>query len=218
MNFDSRETPPATALFSPTDPTSYNFSTSGNTFDTPRQRASLQSVLRQDRHGGAVADVRHSRRHRSGQRQSGRGRGQPGDGELQQHRPAHHRHAAERVAHHHQRCGHAAGFHLRLDRLDPVRLGLRRQHTVAERVRLGTAGGLQRLRRRHPGRPLHQRPEPQPRADRARRLPQPAGPASPWATTCGKRPPIPGSPSSARPTRARSACCSPRRWKIPTST
>jgi flagellar hook protein FlgE len=34
MNFDSRETQPATALFSPTDPTSYNFSTSGNTFDT----------------------------------------------------------------------------------------------------------------------------------------------------------------------------------------
>ena len=34
MNFDSRETQPATALFNPTDPTSYNFSTSGNTFDT----------------------------------------------------------------------------------------------------------------------------------------------------------------------------------------
>jgi flagellar hook protein FlgE len=34
MNFDSRETQPATALFSPTDPTSYNFSTSGNTFDS----------------------------------------------------------------------------------------------------------------------------------------------------------------------------------------
>jgi flagellar hook protein FlgE len=34
MNFDSRETQPATALFSPVDPTSYNFSTSGNTFDS----------------------------------------------------------------------------------------------------------------------------------------------------------------------------------------
>ncbi len=34
MNFDSRETQPATALFSPADPTSYNFSTSGNTFDS----------------------------------------------------------------------------------------------------------------------------------------------------------------------------------------
>ena len=34
MNFDARETPPATALFDPADPTSYNFSTSGNTFDS----------------------------------------------------------------------------------------------------------------------------------------------------------------------------------------
>jgi flagellar hook protein FlgE len=34
MNFDSREAQPATALFSPLDPTSYNFSTSGNTFDS----------------------------------------------------------------------------------------------------------------------------------------------------------------------------------------
>ncbi len=34
MNFDSRETPPTTAVFNPTDPTSYNFSTSGNVFDT----------------------------------------------------------------------------------------------------------------------------------------------------------------------------------------
>ena len=34
MNFDSRETPPTTAIFNPADPTSYNFSTSGNVFDT----------------------------------------------------------------------------------------------------------------------------------------------------------------------------------------
>jgi flagellar hook protein FlgE len=34
MNFDSRENPPVTALFDPLDPTSYNFSTSGNVFDT----------------------------------------------------------------------------------------------------------------------------------------------------------------------------------------
>jgi flagellar hook protein FlgE len=34
MNFDSRETPPTTALFNPNDPTSYNFSTSGNVFDS----------------------------------------------------------------------------------------------------------------------------------------------------------------------------------------
>jgi flagellar hook protein FlgE len=34
MNFDARETPPTTALFNPADPTSYNFSTSGNTFDS----------------------------------------------------------------------------------------------------------------------------------------------------------------------------------------
>jgi flagellar hook protein FlgE len=34
MNFDSRQTPPATALFDPTDPTSFNFSTAGDVFDT----------------------------------------------------------------------------------------------------------------------------------------------------------------------------------------
>jgi flagellar hook protein FlgE len=34
MNFDSRETPPTTAVFNPTDPTSYNFSTSGNVYDS----------------------------------------------------------------------------------------------------------------------------------------------------------------------------------------
>jgi flagellar hook protein FlgE len=34
MNFDSRETPPTTAIFNPADPTSYNFSTSGNVYDT----------------------------------------------------------------------------------------------------------------------------------------------------------------------------------------
>jgi flagellar hook protein FlgE len=34
MNLDSRETPPATALFNPGDPTSYNFSTSGTVFDS----------------------------------------------------------------------------------------------------------------------------------------------------------------------------------------
>jgi len=34
LNLDSRETPPATTPFNPTDPTSYNFSTSGNVFDT----------------------------------------------------------------------------------------------------------------------------------------------------------------------------------------
>ena len=34
INLDSRETPPATALFNPTDPTSYNKSTSGTVFDT----------------------------------------------------------------------------------------------------------------------------------------------------------------------------------------
>jgi flagellar hook protein FlgE len=34
LNLDSRETPPPTAVFNPTDPTSYNFSTSGSVFDT----------------------------------------------------------------------------------------------------------------------------------------------------------------------------------------
>jgi flagellar hook protein FlgE len=34
MNLDSRESPPATAVFNPADPTSYNFSTSGSVFDT----------------------------------------------------------------------------------------------------------------------------------------------------------------------------------------
>jgi flagellar hook protein FlgE len=34
MNFDSRETPPATAIFDPADPTSYNFSTSGSVYDS----------------------------------------------------------------------------------------------------------------------------------------------------------------------------------------
>ena len=34
MNFDATQSPPATALFSPADPTSYNFTTSGNVFDT----------------------------------------------------------------------------------------------------------------------------------------------------------------------------------------
>jgi flagellar hook protein FlgE len=34
MNFDSRETQPTTAIFNPTDPTSYNFSTSGNVYDS----------------------------------------------------------------------------------------------------------------------------------------------------------------------------------------
>jgi flagellar hook protein FlgE len=34
MNFDSRETQPTTAIFNATDPTSYNFSTSGNVFDS----------------------------------------------------------------------------------------------------------------------------------------------------------------------------------------
>jgi flagellar hook protein FlgE len=34
LNLDSRETPPATTPFNSTDPTSYNFSTSGNVFDT----------------------------------------------------------------------------------------------------------------------------------------------------------------------------------------
>lgn len=34
MNFDSRETPPATAVFNPSDPTSYNFSTSGTVYDS----------------------------------------------------------------------------------------------------------------------------------------------------------------------------------------
>ena len=34
MNFDSRETPPATALFTPNDSSSYNFSTSGNVYDS----------------------------------------------------------------------------------------------------------------------------------------------------------------------------------------
>lgn len=34
LNLDSRETVPATALFAPTDATSYNFSTSGNIFDS----------------------------------------------------------------------------------------------------------------------------------------------------------------------------------------
>jgi flagellar hook protein FlgE len=34
MNFDATASPPATAVFDPTDPTSYNFTTSGNVFDT----------------------------------------------------------------------------------------------------------------------------------------------------------------------------------------
>jgi flagellar hook protein FlgE len=34
LNLDSRELPPAAALFSPTDATSYNFSTSGSVFDS----------------------------------------------------------------------------------------------------------------------------------------------------------------------------------------
>jgi flagellar hook protein FlgE len=34
MNFDSREGQPATAVFNPSDPTSYNFSTSGNVYDS----------------------------------------------------------------------------------------------------------------------------------------------------------------------------------------
>jgi len=34
LNLDSRQTPPATALFSPIDATSYNFSTSGSVFDS----------------------------------------------------------------------------------------------------------------------------------------------------------------------------------------
>jgi flagellar hook protein FlgE len=34
MNLDSRETPPTTAVFNQNDPTSYNFSTSGNVFDS----------------------------------------------------------------------------------------------------------------------------------------------------------------------------------------
>jgi flagellar hook protein FlgE len=34
LNLDSRETPPATTPFNPTDPTSYNFSTAGSVFDT----------------------------------------------------------------------------------------------------------------------------------------------------------------------------------------
>jgi flagellar hook protein FlgE len=34
MNFDSREGQPATAIFNPNDPTSYNFSTSGNVYDS----------------------------------------------------------------------------------------------------------------------------------------------------------------------------------------
>ena len=34
MNFDAREIPPVTPVFSPIDPTSYNFSTSGNVYDT----------------------------------------------------------------------------------------------------------------------------------------------------------------------------------------
>jgi flagellar hook protein FlgE len=34
MNFDSRQTPPTTAVFNANDPTSYNFSTSGNVYDS----------------------------------------------------------------------------------------------------------------------------------------------------------------------------------------
>ena len=96
LNLDSRETQPATALFSPTDPTSYNFSTSGNIFDSLGNAHVFSTVLRQDRHRRTVADVRHGRRHCTGQRQPGCRRGQSGHGELRQHRPAHHRHAPER--------------------------------------------------------------------------------------------------------------------------
>ncbi len=92
MNFDSRETPPATALFSPTDPTSYNFSTSGNTFDSLGQRASASrlyfvktATAGQWQMYGTVDGIAPANVN------LGAGAGQPGDGELQQHRPAHHR-------------------------------------------------------------------------------------------------------------------------------